>query len=798
MTTTDEIVHIVPSGRILKVLAEIEFVPWQCLAELIDNAFDEFLEMERAEAQTEDPPRISVELPSRADGTIVIRDNGRGMRLEQVTNAVRAGYSTNDPFSKLGLFGMGFNVATGRLGDVTTILSTRAGDPEWVGVEIDVSGMGDDFAVPVRRVAKDDLAEHGTRIEISRLNGAGRHFNRGPNRTRVRNQLGGIYAHLLNERGYELLIDDIPVKPWRHCVWGEERSVLRGGQRVPAVIQIDEPLTPIPVCDACGTLQQPEPDRCPQCGGESFADRERRIHGWLGIARELDSKEYGLDFLRNGRKILRFDKSLFTWSDPEDPTGASAVEYPIELPANLGRIVGEIHLDHVPVRYTKDSFDTGDRSWRYAVSVIRGDTSLLPRKAAQAGDEPNTSPLARLFAAYRRNDAGVAHLTVGDGARRKDTSEWVRRFHEGDPDYATDARWWEAAVEHDRLKPLIAAEKERGKRQAQEKGEAVDEDPTREFLDPPTPPIPREDQPEGGASLAPAGAADETPGDPPTRPTPPVAPVPFAQQVEALIAAGRPMPELKAEYAARGVPGQPVPLEAYAVTGRAVRTEDGTRTPVLLVGRPKGAFVALVDLDHDLFRAFDDDPADLVIMALAQQMLIRRNATVPIAAVVAELKDRYLPGRAIDTGRLQPEASQLLGDIQRRMVDCVADDPARPWDHALAEHERGATAERIATVLRTDDTEAVIAGGDYLPIMPASAVPRAVSQWPEAFFDGKLFSAPYANLDVAPAEQVLAKVTGYLNDAAWLATAPSSPSREELARARLSLQLLPFELAVAP
>jgi hypothetical protein len=786
MTTTDEIVHIVPSGRILKVLAEIEFVPWQCLAELIDNAFDEFLEIDRGGLATEERPRVSVELPGRADGTIVIRDNGRGMRLEQVKNAVRAGYSTNDPFSKLGLFGMGFNVATGRLGDVTTILSTRAGDPEWVGVEIDVSEMGDDFAVPVRRVAKDDPAEHGTSIEITRLNGAGRHFNRGPNRTRVRNQLGGIYAHLLNERGYELLIDGIEVKPWRHCVWGEDRSVLRGGQRVPALIPIDEELTPTPVCDDCGTLQQPDPDRCAQCGGQSFSDRERRVRGWIGIARELDSKEYGLDFLRNGRKILRFDKSLFTWSDPEDATGASAVEYPIELPANLGRIVGEIHLDHVPVRYTKDSFDTGDRSWRHAVAVVRGETSLRPRKAAAAGDEPNTSPLARLFAAYRRNDAGAANLTVGDGVRRKDTSEWVRRFHEGDPEYEDDSRWWAAAVEHDRLKLLIAAEAERQKRRAGEEAAAVGEDPTREFLDPPQP-----------ASSAPRDSQDGR-GTPPTQTTPaepPSAPVPFAQRVEALIAAGRPMPELKAEYAARGVPGQPVPLEAYAVTGHSVRTEDGVSTPVLLVGRPRGAFVALVDLDHDLFRVFDDDPADLVLMALAQQMLVRRGASVPIAAVVAELKDRYLSGRAIDAGRLQPEASQILSDIQRRMVDCVSDDPARPWSRALAEHERGATAERIATVLRTDDTETVIASGDYLPIMPASAVPRAVGQWPEAFFDGKLFSAPYANLDAAPAEQVLAKVTGYLNDAAWLATAPSSPSREELARARLSLQLLPFELA---
>ncbi len=38
--------NIRPSSRILRILGDIEFEPWQCLAELIDNAFDDFLELE--------------------------------------------------------------------------------------------------------------------------------------------------------------------------------------------------------------------------------------------------------------------------------------------------------------------------------------------------------------------------------------------------------------------------------------------------------------------------------------------------------------------------------------------------------------------------------------------------------------------------------------------------------------------------------------------------------------------------------------------------------------------------------
>lgn len=36
---------ITPSPRILRMLGEIEFDEWQCIAELIDNAFDDFTDL---------------------------------------------------------------------------------------------------------------------------------------------------------------------------------------------------------------------------------------------------------------------------------------------------------------------------------------------------------------------------------------------------------------------------------------------------------------------------------------------------------------------------------------------------------------------------------------------------------------------------------------------------------------------------------------------------------------------------------------------------------------------------------
>lgn len=80
-----------------------------------------------------------------------------------------------------------------------------------------------------------------------------------------------------------------------------------------------------------------------------------------------------------------------------------------------GRLIGEIHLDHVPVNYQKNAFEFFDRGWLAAVEYLRGSGPLLPQKAKSVGYSPNDSPLGRLFKGYRRNDAGLRYLVPGDG-----------------------------------------------------------------------------------------------------------------------------------------------------------------------------------------------------------------------------------------------------------------------------------------------------------------------------------------------------------------------------------------------
>src|SRR5437899_1975539 len=105
--------NLTPDPRVLPMLGEINLSQWQCIAEFIDNSVDAFLDVQR-DGGNLDNPEILVELPTmdRPEAKITVSDNGPGMTVEKLEKAVRAGWTSHDPINSLGLFGMGFNIAT--------------------------------------------------------------------------------------------------------------------------------------------------------------------------------------------------------------------------------------------------------------------------------------------------------------------------------------------------------------------------------------------------------------------------------------------------------------------------------------------------------------------------------------------------------------------------------------------------------------------------------------------------------------------------------------------------------------
>src|SRR5207248_5139580 len=109
--------------------------------------------------------------------------------------------------------------------------------------------------------------------------------------------------------GFELWVSDVRVDPRRPCSWDELRGVTYGSganaEQIPAVIKINQPLPPAEICMDCRNWQEPPGlGECKECHGTDLMPRARRVHGWLGIQRYLNRTDFGIDFLRNGRKIL--------------------------------------------------------------------------------------------------------------------------------------------------------------------------------------------------------------------------------------------------------------------------------------------------------------------------------------------------------------------------------------------------------------------------------------------------------------------------------------------------------------
>lgn len=761
-----ETIDVTPHPRLLAVLGDIEFAPWQCLAELIDNSFDDFL----AAPPEGEVPTVAISLPSRRsdrrDAQIWIADNGRGMSLEHLTGAVSAGWTSNARYGKLGLFGMGFNIATARLGSTTTVRTTRSGDPDWLVVTLDLRAMAQhrNFEVPVTREPKDDPAVHGTEVIIADLKQE-QHEAVSRQQGKIRKTLGDVYSYLLRERGFSLLVDSTAVQPLLPCVWNHDRFVVVRRERIPAYMEIDRELTPQTACLDCGRWQDVGVNRCEECGSHNIEVRDRRIKGWLGIQRYSHKTDFGIDFLRNGRKILIRDVSLFSWVDPNEPGARPVPEYPIEVP-NEGRIVGEIHLDHVRVNYQKNSFEVDTPDWKHAVRQLRGEGPLRPQIAQAAGYDTNDSPLGRLFTGYRRLDPGLRSLVPGDGdhAINQKAREWAEEFRNGNPDYLDDAKWYEAATAHDRPKVDVPPE-------ATQPVDGSDAD-ARSRLDIPDPVDP-----------------------PPPDLAPEIKRETEEQKQARYRAEGSHILDISGEYALPALGSWRVTV--YGLAGTEVVDQNGQRVPVYAQGQRGPEVHVFVDVDHPLFTAFGGDPREHAVVCIAEYLRDRRGSNDSLSAVVADIKERCLPDQKITPDTLAAVAHNLLGRVRDAMHPVVAGNAEGFWALIGAE-DQALTEQRFAGDGMDLAWSEVRAEGEWIRFAPISALTRLVQHRPDYFFDGRVFRSGYSTFQDTLARGVsVTRTVSFLNDVGLLADRRTRPRPDDLHRARLSCRLLEAELAEA-
>ena len=134
-----------PDPKVLLALTHTPIQPMDALCELIDNAIDSF-HYAKIQGVVEPNPLVIVQLPTRKQaaenrGLLRIQDNGPGMTAQQAEKSIKAGFSGNNPYDTLGLFGMGFNISTGKLGNITTLMTARKDSATYVKTVINLEKL---------------------------------------------------------------------------------------------------------------------------------------------------------------------------------------------------------------------------------------------------------------------------------------------------------------------------------------------------------------------------------------------------------------------------------------------------------------------------------------------------------------------------------------------------------------------------------------------------------------------------------------------------------------------------------
>lgn len=776
---TQETLDLTPSPRILDVIADVDMSIEECLAELIDNTLDELAAARRDEAGFEG--RVDIDLrygtAVTADSVISVTDTGRGMSVEQMRQALRAGSSGNQRYGSLGLFGMGFNIATGRLGYVTTVKSGRQDDDYWTIATIDIQAMGseDSFQVPLAREPKP-LGEHGTTIAVSRLRSdTVKRLNWNGIASRVRNRLGETYsfmvrdvadtaiagAEIIGGLGLGLYLNREAIKPYLPCIWSPERSVPYKGQRVSAVAEINEQLGLAFACMNCGHWHSPEMldlERCVECGSDRIEQRAREIRGWLGIQRYDDANDFGVSLLRQGRTIRHLDKGLFEWLNPD--TAERFPEYPAEL--GRGRIVGELHLDHLPVNYRKTDFGRDTVAWRAVVEKVRGFGPLKEQHAKQLGYDVNTSRLGMLFHAYRRYDPGYRSLVPGNGekAMADQARTWARYFREGLSAYQSDEMWWKHVVQHEEIKAGFAADEDGDDSDITDllPGTGHDQDGT-DQTDPPS---------EGDT----AGDQAETPAME-TR----------DERLARFRANGRVVPQLDGALVV--IPDDTVTIKVTAYITSGVDLPDGFSYANL----EAGVIEVFVDSRHGLLADYGWNPVDVAITVFhdyaAAYLSYKGKAGVFVSRVLEQVGDRKL-----DAATVRASAEDILDHLREAALPLIKDDPAGIWS-TLSPPARTETQKAAASTASQADWNSLVDSGGYAEYLSPRAFEDLVLELPDKMLDGGVIVTTYTSWqDEAIREERLTHVTSLLRDLQRTLHATDRLSPRELLRLSIGLETL--------
>ncbi|HVB66106.1 MAG TPA: ATP-binding protein [Candidatus Acidoferrales bacterium] len=284
--------------------------------------------------------KISVQL-NFENNWIGIRDDGIGMDKQDITNAliIAKGMKTDD---KLGKFGIGMKSACSALGKKFKITTAKINSTKEYSTEYDEDKWLSDESLNWKnftineRDLKPEERWHGTRITIEKLKVP-------------------IYANQISKL--------------------KERFAIRYGPYISSN-QIELQLN----TKTCHIVQADIEENSKEEININTLDGIN-IKGNIALLKKRSIQGYyGIHLFKNGRLIKAYEKFGFT-------------NHP-----SIAQIIGELHLDHVPVNFQKNEFIKESPEYETAENAFR----LYPAvqntiRKARIGNEPSQSTILNIF-----------------------------------------------------------------------------------------------------------------------------------------------------------------------------------------------------------------------------------------------------------------------------------------------------------------------------------------------------------------------------------------------------------------
>lgn len=342
-------VDITPDKTLIKKLGMTGYRTEQAIAELIDNSIDA-----RLDGITE---HVKVVLDF-ARMRITVSDDGRGMDLDELKDALTIAKDPEETDGRLGRFGLGMKSACSNLGKTFSIRTTRTGqgtlvaeydeekwlreqDLNWKNFEIGLAGSGND---------------PGTTITISKLN-----VPLYPNQMiNFRRRFGLRYGPYIRDGQVEITVNSRPCRPSEPDL---EEDTKRG----------------ISICLPSGNT----------------------ITGWVGLLKKRSIKgDYGLHIYNRNRLVEAYSK----FGMRRHPT--------------TSRFIGEISLDHVPVNFHKTGFLEDTNEYREAKEYFNRDQNVTDLVRSMSSGDSTADDEIRRVLDFGLDPVGVTPLSMKVSAAR--------------------------------------------------------------------------------------------------------------------------------------------------------------------------------------------------------------------------------------------------------------------------------------------------------------------------------------------------------------------------------------------